>query len=471
MEKKQEFDTSEKGLLSFNPVVILRDVLKRWFVILVMVLAVGVGTYIVTDAMYTPVYRTRTTLVVSTRGSSATVYSNLSTTSSMATTLTEVLNSSVFRKSVLAEAGFGDFQGSISATAVADTNLLTIQVTDEDPRTAFLVTRAILDNHHELTKQIIGDVALEVLQKPTVPSSPANPLNAGNTMKKAMVITAAAACLLLAWLSYSRDAVRSGKEARKKLNGAYLGELTHEQKYKTWQAKLRRPKTSILITNPATGFGFTETLRKICRRVEQRMDGRKSLMVVSLLENEGKSTVAVNLALALTQKYPRVLLVDCDLRKPACAKILNINWTGPGMREVLAGQVAPEDVIVKDGRSGLHLLLEKTAVRDPGDLIGSEEMKQFMAWARHNFDMVILDLPPMAAATDAEIIMEQADASLLVVRQNDAVAPALNKAIASLEKGKAKFLGSVINDVYATSIGYSHGQSYGYKRFGKYYSK
>lgn len=468
MGKNQEFKTVEKGFLTFDPIVILRDILKRWLLILVAVCVMGVGTYIVTDATYTPSYRTRTTLVVSTRGSSATVYSNLTTTSNLASVFTEMANSSIFRKTILEQTGLGNFKGTISATAVEDTNLLTLQVTDEDPRTAFLVTQAILDHHGELTREIIGDVAMEVLQKPTVPTTPSNPLNSMGTMKKVMGITAVLMCLLVGWLSFSRDTVRSSKEARKKLNCSCLGSLPHEHKYKTLLAKIRRPKASILITNPATGFGFTETLRKICRRVEQRMEGRKSLMVVSLLENEGKSTVAVNLALAMAQKYPRVLLIDCDLQKPACAKLLHINWTGAGVGEVLRGLKEPADATVTDGRSGLHLLLEKNPYRNSGELIGSENMKRMMEWARANFDMVVLDLPPMSAVTDAESVMEQVDASLLVVRQNAAQTRALNNVISSLEKGKAKLLGCVMNDVHSTAVSSGQGYGGGYSRYGGY---
>ena len=84
-------------LLPFDPIVLVQDVLKRWLVVVLAALAVGIGTYIYTDATYAPVYRTTTTFVVTTRGSSTSVYSNLSSTSNLAGLFTELLNSSIMR--------------------------------------------------------------------------------------------------------------------------------------------------------------------------------------------------------------------------------------------------------------------------------------------------------------------------------------------------------------------------------------
>ncbi len=468
MSKQKEFKTPETGLLLFDPIVLVRDVCKRWLVILAMVLAVGVAAYIVTDMTYTPQYRTNTTLVVTTRGSSATVYSNQSSASSMSGVFTELLNSSILRQKVLESAGLEEFNGTITSSVITNTNLITMQVTDEDPRTAFLVTRALLENHEEVTYQILGDVVLEVLQKPTVPTSPANSSNIYGNTKNALLLAALAACLLQVYLSYNRDMVRSGKEARKKLDCWYLGEIPHEQKYRTLRSKIRRPKTSILITNPTVSFRFLEPVRKIYRRVEQRLNGRKTMMVVSLLENEGKSTVAVNMALVKAKKGAKVLLIDCDLRKPACHKVLNVTKNlNIGMRDVLTGKAEPADAIVEDVRSGLHLLLEKIPTHSSGDLVGSVYMEKLIAWAKENYDLVVLDLPPMSAVTDAERIMDLVDATLIVVRQNAAAAPALNRMIASLSNGKAKILGCVLNNAYATPIAFEQGHG-GYDRYSSY---
>ena len=116
MKKTNKLHTEDRGPLPFDPIVIVRDVLKRWLVIVLVALVVGVGSYIYTDAFYEPVYRTDTVFVVTTRGSSTTVYSNLSSTSNLATLFTELLNSSLMRKTIAQEMGVSYFNGTISTS-------------------------------------------------------------------------------------------------------------------------------------------------------------------------------------------------------------------------------------------------------------------------------------------------------------------------------------------------------------------
>ena len=209
-----------------------------------------------------------------------------------------------------------------------------------------------------------------------------------------------------------------------------------------------------------------ETLRKLRRRVEQHMDDGKVLMVTSLLENEGKSTVAVNLALAMAQKKKKVLLIDCDLRKPACHAVLEQKKFTSGIKEVLQGKASLADSVLRYKKTNMYMLLGHKGDRNTGDLIASQRMDALLNWARENYDCVILDLPPMAAASDAEGMTALADACLLVVRQNAANAAAINRGIAALENSRAKLLGCVLNNVITSVLTSGRGSRYG--RYGHY---
>lgn len=465
-------DYAEAGMLPFDPIVLIQDVAKRWLAVVLAALVLGVGAYIKTDLSYTPVYQTTTTFVVTSRGSSSTVYSNLSSTSSLASVFTELLNSSILRKAILEEVGETSFDGTIQAAVVPETNLLTVTVTASDPRTAFLVAQAIIDHHETVTYQIISGVVLEVLQSPSVPRGPVNRADAAGQMKKFLGIGALAACVLLAAISFCRDAVRSGREAREKLDCNYLGEIPHEKKRMSLLSRLRGRKSGILITNPVTSFRYVETIRKLRRRVEQHMPDGNVLMVTSLMENEGKSTIAANLALSLAQNHNQVLLIDCDMRKPACHTVLEETEFAHGLQDLLTGAAPPSACLVHYRKSRLYLLLDKQGSSSSGDLLTCDNMQALLQWARREFDYVILDLPPMSGISDAESMTEYADASLLVIRQNIATAPAINKAVAALENGKAKLLGCVLNNVYSTSLFSGQGHNYGgydkYNHYGSY---
>ena len=202
--------------------------------------------------------------------------------------------------------------------------------------------------------------------------------------------------------------------------------------------------------------------------------GEKILMVTSFLENEGKSTVAANLALAMGQKGKKVLLLDCDLRKPACALVLDQNTDAPGLADVLGGKATLRDAVTPIEGTGICLLSSRKGQHHAADQIGSPAMAAILQAAVSAFDLVIMDTPPMSLAPDAEALSAMVDASLLVVRQNMAMAPDLNDAAGALEKSRSHLLGCVLNNVYgagsfAPAYHYGGYGGYGsYKKYGRY---
>ena len=472
MEHQNMHHQNSSDSVFFSPMIIVQDVLKRWIIILLAAMLVGTFSYIRADMCYTPSYSATTTYVVSSRGSSSMVFSSLSATTNLAELFEKLLNSSLMRKSILEELGDTSFDGKIKASIITETNLINVTVTGSDPRTVFLVSQAIIDHQESLTSLVLDSTALEVLRAPTVPTSPTNSANAMGQMKRTAAIAAAAATALLAALSFYSKTIRSEAEALQHLSCNCLGELPHEKKHKTIFSHIFRRKSGILISNPATSFRYVENIRKLRRRVERHLHERKVLMVTSLLENEGKSTVAANLALALSQKHGKVLLIDCDLRKPACHIIMEMKEDTAQLSDVISGKLTLEEAVVCDKKSDLHLLLQKKAIHNSSDLITSARMRAMLADAREAYDYIVLDLPPMGAVSDAESMMELADASLLVIRQNVAAIPALNKAVSILSDGSARMLGCVVNNVWSSSLLSDRAQGYSYNyRYRRYGSK
>lgn len=472
MTEKETTRTSQWGFLEFDPMLLVRDVAKRWLLILLVVALVSMSAFVYGTVSYKPNYQTSITYVTYTRSSGATVYNNLSSAIAVVGVFEELLNSSLLRNTILSESGMDHFDGQISARVIAETNLLTVTISGEDPHSVFCMARAIVEHHEAVTYQVIDNVSLELLRSPTVPMAPSNLPEAEELAKKAAILAAVAMVALLGFLSARKDVVRSGSEAVSKLDCGYLGDVPHEAKYKTWRAWLRRRQTNLLVTNPVTSFRFVETFRKLASRVECHMHGEKVIMVTSVQADEGKSAVAVNLAMSMALKHENVLLVDCDLRNPSCHGLLERPAVAYGLCDVLTGKASVADAMVRDKKSGLYMLLETNSTQDSERYLFGKNMPILLQWARDNFDVVVLDLPPMALVSDAEGMMEQADCSLLVVRQNKTVAAAINKAVAILEGGKAKLLGCVLNDVYASALssaGYGYGHGYSkYGHYGKY---
>lgn len=470
MENDKKQNLLENGIFPFDPIVLLRDVAKRWMLILLVVVFVGTCAYVSADISYEPIYQTTITFVVTNRSSNSTVYSNLSSATSLAQVFTELLNSYLLRDTIMSEVGDVGFDGTIKAAMINETNLLTVTVSASSPRASYLVSKAIIEHHEDLTYQVIDNVSLEVLQWPTVPTAPSNYNNASGQMRKRMVQAFLAMVALLAYASFARDTVRSVNEARTKLDCDYLGEIAHEKQYKTVMSFLRRSKIDLLISDPGISFNFVETFRKLCHRIEQRMHGRKILLVTSTMASEGKSTVAVNMALSMARNKKKVLYIDCDLYKPTGHKLLQLDHDSGSILDCLIQNKTPEKAVIYDKKRNLHVLLGKTCAEASMILSGSA-MQDLLAWARDTFDLVVLDMPPMEATPDTEAIMEFVDASVLIVRQAVASTRLINKNIAILNSGKAKLLGCIVNNVYSSIL--SSNEGYGYGRYGGYgrYSK
>ena len=182
MQEQEKYTHAE--LFRFDPITVVRSLLKRWYIIVMAALMLGTAAYIYRDYSYQPSYTAKATFVASVRSSTGTVYQNLTATSNLASVFTEVLNSSILKAAVLEELELPAFHGTIRASVVPDTNLLTLQVTDTNARTAYLVTQSIIENHSIVTQQVLGDTVLEVLQDPRVPTGPSNYRDSRDFAKK-----------------------------------------------------------------------------------------------------------------------------------------------------------------------------------------------------------------------------------------------------------------------------------------------
>jgi capsular polysaccharide biosynthesis protein len=211
MTQNENSDAQGLGLLKFDPIVLVWDVAKQWLLILMVVLIVGMSAYSYATVSYQPQYSTAITYVTYTRSSTATVYSNLSSATAVASVFEELLNSSLLQGVVLRESGLERFDGNITAQVVPETNLLNVTVTGKDPRSVFLMAKAIVEHHEDVTYQVVDNVSLEVLKGAEVAAAPMNRADAMNAMKKMGFLAGLAACALFAALSFTRAMVRSSR--------------------------------------------------------------------------------------------------------------------------------------------------------------------------------------------------------------------------------------------------------------------
>jgi capsular exopolysaccharide synthesis family protein len=213
---------------------------------------------------------------------------------------------------------------------------------------------------------------------------------------------------------------------------------------------------------------LAERYRRLRLRIEQAgTDGapRQIIVVTSAVPEEGKTTTAINLALAMAEdRDRRTLLIDADLRRPALTRYLTPQPT-LGLSEVLNGDAPLDHALIEVKSSRLSVLPSGTPTANPLQLLQSDYLASVFAELRRRFDRVIVDTPPTVPFTDAAVLNAVADGALLVVRARKTTRPLILRARESLSHGN--LLGVVLNDVNFTPVDryYYHYDDYNPRRY------
>lgn len=448
----------------------LKDIAKEWWAILLLSLAVALFADIWVNVTYQPEYKTSTTFVVTAKGMNTNVYQNLNSTQQLAQQFTEIMDSNVLKKKVAQDLKMSSLNIDSSVDLVPETNLITLSVKAGTAVESYRILQSIMKNYNTVSDYAIKNVIIETIQSPAVSMAPVNPLNEKKTMIIAFIAAAAVFMVLVAGLSYLRDTIKNPKDVTSKLDTRLLGSIYHEKKSKSIKLRKKKEFVSMLISNPLRSFQYAESNKLMSSRVRSYMDkeNAKTLLVTSIMENEGKSTVAANLALGLAQEGSRVMLIDCDFRKPAQYKIFDMEGKdADDLGKVLTGKAGTENLICNWNDTNLYMILNRTSSNSIEALLKSTTLRQIVGFCRQNMDYVIIDTSPLALVSDTEELAQMADASVLVVRQDTVLTKDINDAIDILNNTRGKVLGCVLNDASSSQITGSTAH-YGY---GGYYEK
>lgn len=196
----------------------------------------------------------------------------------------------------------------------------------------------------------------------------------------------------------------------------------------------------------------------------QAVQSLKTIVVTSASPGEGKTTTAANLAVTFAQQGMRVLLVDCDLRRARLHKMFNVPRE-PGLTELILDHEVPTEVIRGTPVENLSVLTSGTLPPNPSELLGGPRMERVLEVLREQFDMIVLDSPPLLAASDASVLGTKTDGVLLVVRAGQTERGAAQQAVQQLAVVGARVVGAVLNDPDAKVPQY--GGYYNYEYYGE----
>jgi polysaccharide biosynthesis transport protein len=200
----------------------------------------------------------------------------------------------------------------------------------------------------------------------------------------------------------------------------------------------------------------------------------KTLMVTSPAPAEGKSTTVANLGVAFAQTGKRVLLIDADLRRPTLNTLFGLE-RGKGLTELLSGKATMENVVQKTKVENLDIITSGEIPPNPAEVLGSDEMREFIANATKTYEMVMFDTSPVLAVTDPAVISTMTDGVIVVVSSGTTRMQDLDQAVELMESVGGKVVGVVLNNfnpqqAYGMQFRRSTRGKYGYGK-SYYYSK
>ena len=468
-------NTKNLNLSHISTGCLVRTLLRNLWMIAASAAVFAMSVSLFFSWSHTPSYQADMTYAVTSRVTSFSSYGNTSATAELTATLTELLPSNMVIGRIRNSSNkLTGFDGTLTARQVGDTNVIVVTCTDDSPEDAFLAIRAVEELFPTVVQYVSADCVVQVIRNPDVSGTPINDVNTTRLTRFAALAGAALMAALLCWLSISRETIQTRTGARDLLDAPIIATVERVRKRYSLKQLLRRKQKPLQVFSPTTGFAYTEQINTVCAQIEldAARNASKIFMVTGVSENEGKSTIAGNVAAALAMRGNRVALVDCDLRNPSLCRFFDSRYVAALPLNRLLSQSYTKDnllqCMIRHNQFDLFMLFSHNTDRRCTELLTSHTMTMLLQQLRI-FDYVILDTPPMGYFADTEALLDKADATLLVVRQDRTPACDINDSIDLLRRSDARFLGCVLNDMTSSLTeghGYGYGYGYGYGKSG-----
>ena len=467
----REYRTEEK----IDLIRIVNDMIKglKRFGILFVILAVILSGvfYYKAYRSYVPMYTASATFTINSDTSSiysSRSYLNERTATQIVKTFTYILNSGILQKKVAADLGTETVPGSIKTEILGSTNMITIIVTASVAENANAILQSVIKHYPEVAEPVIGEVEMNLLDITDAPQNATAPPSFKRNVLKGLITAAFAAFAVLLGYAFTRNTIYEEDDFKKFLNIDCICAIPQI----VFKRRSNEVGQEISIYNKKISQTFLEAIRVLRARIEKdaKKNNLKVFLVTSAAPGEGKSTIAVNIAMALSMSGSKVVLVDCDLRNPSVRTQLKLKEKGQGLYEVLTKKTTLEKILSWDERHKLYVVPGGTPYNNASELLDSLTMRRVLENLKEMADYVILDTAPVGMLTDTAVLAEAADAALFVVKQDYASCSSILEGIGQLAESHIYISGCILNGAQAGIGGYGYKYYKYYNRYGSYQS-
>lgn len=444
----------------------LRIARQRWMtIVIVTLLAIAAATVLTLRA--TPQYASSARLFISTPQSGGDqAYTGGLFSQARVASYADLLTGEAISRRVVDQLNLQespqDLAEQITAVAKPETVVLAITVTDPSPAKAQLLTQTVAEEFVKYVKELetpegktTAPVKASIVDKATEPGGPVSP-NPTRNLALATIL----GLLLGAGIAVLRDSFDTTIKTSEELdlaasNTPLLGSIYFDK------TAPKYPLVSMLSSHAPRAESF-RVLRTNLQFVNVDSDS-KVYVVTSAVPGEGKSTTTVNLAITLAEAGQSVLLLEGDLRRPKAVSYLQLEGA-VGVTTVLVGRIEVGDAIQKWSQ-GLDVLAAGSTPPNPAELVQSQGMKRLLANLRKEYDIVLIDAPPLLPVADAALLAAESDGAILVVRHGETTKDQVAASVGRLQSVGARLIGTVINmspEPKRGRSGYGYGYGYGY---------
>ena len=451
---------------------------KFWWIIAILCVFFCAFNIFRYHRSYTPMYSAETTFTVSTQDNVGSIngisaynfYYDASTAAHLSSTFPYILSSNLLQEAVANDLNLPSLPVTLTASSVPGSNMFTLNATGQDPQLTYDALISTMENYPDIAKYVVGNLKFNVITSPILPTEPYNKPNYSNGIFKGVFFGLIIGLILLLVYTVLRTTIRTKKDIRANLNIKCLGVIPYIIKKKS-----KKETEPLLINSKLTDGRFPDSIRSIRSVVKKVLnDDKKVIAVTSTVAEEGKTTVCANMAISFAAIDKKVLLIDCDFKKPSVLKALRVN------EDMLQYSTVTDNY--KIAYLDKHKIHVMTFVTDDNanEIVNSDNLTDIFSSLRAEYDLILVDTPPCSVVSDAMFVAQAADGILYVILQDTARISKIKGGLESLKSTDSEILGCILNGAQTSVMGYGYYKAYnkygyykGYGKYGKYgiYSK
>ena len=448
----------------------LLEILKKWILLIILFVLIGLGGAIFYGYSSPIIYESTTTLYVEPQVNSSIVdYEGILTNSKMIKTYKQIIKSRKITEKVInnlkLDKTYNQLLDMMTVSTVSDTEMLSISVRSEYYQQAPLIANEIASVFIEQMKQDMGIENIVVVDSAIENLNPVEP----NMIKLALLGLVAGimfGCAFAFILESMDNKIKNHDDVKKYLKIKTIGMIPNYNVINDQNKKFNNisKNTNIKILDEPNNIA-SESIRML--RTNLNFMDLKVINAVSTVPSEGKTEVLTNLSLSFALLEKKVVLVDCDLRKPKVHKNFGL-CRGIGVSDIVLSKntidyrEAIQTYTDKKSNVSVDVLAAGSKVSNPSELINSKSFSKLIETLKQDYDLVLIDCPPISSMTDGMLVSYLSDGTIYVIESERTDYQVIKSCLEELKANKAFILGAVLTKVNIKSQKKLYGYKYDY---------